>query len=186
MRGVGLTSEGRLPAGALLAFLAVSILAATDLALDLRGSVTLGHVLAEGGVSLIGLLGASVAARRLHLMSRQVRAAKAEARSLEARLETTTAEAARWKSEAQNLLSGLSAAIERQFDRWKLSAAEKEVGLLLLKGLSHKEIAGIRAVSEATARQQARALYRKAGLSGRHDLASFFLEDLMLPAHERH
>ncbi|MBT8470373.1 MAG: helix-turn-helix transcriptional regulator [Myxococcales bacterium] len=66
-------------------------------------------------------------------------------------------------------------------DRWRLSPAEKEVALLLLKGLSHKEIAKVRSVTETTARQQARAVYRKAGLSGRHDLAAFFLEDLMLP-----
>jgi DNA-binding CsgD family transcriptional regulator len=77
--------------------------------------------------------------------------------------------------------SGLSQAIDEQFDRWQLSPAEKEVGLLLLKGLSHREVAEARSVTEATARQQARAVYKKAGLSGRHDLAAFFLEDLMLP-----
>jgi DNA-binding NarL/FixJ family response regulator len=54
--------------------------------------------------------------------------------------------------------------------------------MLLLKGLSHKEIAEVRAITEATARQQARAVYRKAGLSGRADLAAFFREDLLLPA----
>ncbi|MFA9470423.1 MAG: hypothetical protein ACERNK_07620 [Deltaproteobacteria bacterium] len=45
-----------------------------------------------------------------------------------------------------------------------------------------KEVASVRSVSDATARQQVRAVYKKAGLSGRHDLAAFFLEDLMLPA----
>jgi DNA-binding CsgD family transcriptional regulator len=78
-------------------------------------------------------------------------------------------------------LAGLGVAIDRQFERWALSPAEKEVALLLLKGLSHKEIAGVRSVTEATARQQARAVYKKAGLSGRHDLSAFFLEDLLLP-----
>lgn len=63
--------------------------------------------------------------------------------------------------------------------RWELSPAEKEVALLLLKGLSHKEIAEVRGTSEATVRQQSRALYKKAGLTGRHDLAAFFLEDLL-------
>jgi DNA-binding CsgD family transcriptional regulator len=78
-------------------------------------------------------------------------------------------------------MAGLGAAIDAQFDRWGLSPAEKEVGLLLLKGLSHREVAQARSVTEATARQQARAVYRKAGVSGRADLAAFFLEDLMLP-----
>lgn len=36
-------------------------------------------------------------------------------------------------------------------------------------------------MSEATVRQQARALYQKAGLGGRYDLAAFFLEDLLDP-----
>jgi DNA-binding CsgD family transcriptional regulator len=39
----------------------------------------------------------------------------------------------------------------------------------------------MRGISEATARQQARAVYRKAGVGGRNDLAAFFLEDLALP-----
>jgi hypothetical protein len=36
-------------------------------------------------------------------------------------------------------------------------------------------------IGETTARQQAGAIYRKAGLSGRHELAAFFLEDLLGP-----
>jgi DNA-binding NarL/FixJ family response regulator len=51
----------------------------------------------------------------------------------------------------------------------------------LLKGLSHKEVAIIRDVSDATIRQQARSIYQKAGVAGRHELAAFFLEDLTLP-----
>jgi len=72
-------------------------------------------------------------------------------------------------------------AIDDQLERWHLSAAEKEVALLLLKGLEHKEIAQLREVAETTVRQQARSLYRKAGLAGRHELAAFFLEDLLGP-----
>ncbi|MCZ7679332.1 MAG: hypothetical protein M5U28_11460 [Sandaracinaceae bacterium] len=53
--------------------------------------------------------------------------------------------------------------------------------LLLLKGLSLKEIAAARDTGERTAREQARAVYRKSGLSGRAELAAFFLEDLLAP-----
>jgi DNA-binding NarL/FixJ family response regulator len=55
------------------------------------------------------------------------------------------------------------------------------VALLLLKGLSLKEIATVRATSERTVRAQARSLYSKAGLTGRAALSSFFLEDLLAP-----
>jgi DNA-binding CsgD family transcriptional regulator len=73
-----------------------------------------------------------------------------------------------------------SEAIDHQLHRWGLTASEKEVALLLLKGLSFKDIAGLRGTNENTVRQQARALYKKAGLTGRHELAAFFLEDLLV------
>lgn len=176
-----ITSEGRLLTGLLVAFFAVAVLAGVDVASDLREGTTVGHVLAEGGVIVVGLVGAVVVARQLLRDLRRARSAQAEARALAERLQATEAEAARWRNEARSLLDGLGAALDRQFERWALSPAEKEVALLLLKGLSHKEIAEVRSITEATARQQARAVYRKAGLSGRNDLAAFFLEDLLLP-----
>lgn len=182
MRRHELTSEGTLLLGVLAAFVAVALLAALDLASDLRAGTTVGHVLAEGGVFCVGLLGALFIARRLLGIVRSERAAREETLQLAERLKASEAEAARWRDEASDLLRGLGAALDRQFGRWALSPAEKEVALLLLKGLSHKEIAELRSVTEATARQQARAVYKKAGLSGRNDLAAFFLEDLLLPS----
>jgi DNA-binding CsgD family transcriptional regulator len=88
---------------------------------------------------------------------------------------------ARFRGESQQHARGLGEAIDRQFQRWGLSPAEREVALLLVKGLSHKEAAEVRATSERTVRQQALAVYRKAGLAGRAELAAFFLEDLLQP-----
>lgn len=176
------TSEKPLLGATVAAFIVMVGLAASDLVSDLREGTTVGHVLAEAGILLVGFIGAVLFARKLLSASRLARAARAEAKSLAARLEVTAAEAERWRGEARDLVLGLGQAIDGQFDRWGLSRAEKEVGLLLLKGLSHKEIGAARSVTEATARQQARAVYKKAGLSGRNDLAAFFLEDLMLPA----
>ena len=48
--------------------------------------------------------------------------------------------------------------------------------------LSLKEIAEIRKTTEKTARAQSVAVYAKAGLGGRSELAAFFLEDLLLPS----
>jgi DNA-binding NarL/FixJ family response regulator len=63
-----------------------------------------------------------------------------------------------------------------------LTEAEREVALLLLKGLSNKEIAAVRAASERTvSREQAQSIYSKAGLTGRATLSAFFLEDLLAP-----
>jgi len=51
--------------------------------------------------------------------------------------------------------------------------------MLLLKGLSIKEIAALRETHEKTVRQQASAIYRKAGVAGRHAFAAWFIEDLL-------
>ena len=96
-------------------------------------------------------------------------------------LELARAQGQRWRTEARAHLNGLGEAIEAQFSRWNLTEAEREVALLLLKGLSHKETATVRAVSERTVREQSRSIYSKAGLTGRTALSAFFLEDLLAP-----
>ena len=96
-------------------------------------------------------------------------------------LELARVQGQRWRSEARTFLTGLGEAIEAQFSRWNLTEAEREVALLLLKGLSHQEVATVRAVSERTVREQARSIYAKAGLTGRAALSAFFLEDLLAP-----
>jgi DNA-binding CsgD family transcriptional regulator len=96
-------------------------------------------------------------------------------------LEVARLQGQRWRTEARTYLNGLGEAIDVQFSRWNLTEAEREVALLLLKGLSLKEVATVRATNERTVRSQARALYAKAGLSGRAALSAFFLEDLLAP-----
>lgn len=96
-------------------------------------------------------------------------------------LEVARVQGQRWRSEARTLLTGLGDAIDAQFTRWNLTDAEREVALLLLKGLSLKEVAAVRATTERTIRAQAQAIYAKAGVSGRAALSAFFLEDLLAP-----
>jgi DNA-binding CsgD family transcriptional regulator len=96
-------------------------------------------------------------------------------------LEIARLQGQRWRSDSRLLLRGLGEAIDAQFTRWSLTDAEREVALLLLKGLSTKEIAAVRAGSERTVREHARAVYAKAGLTGRAALSAFFLEDLLAP-----
>ncbi|MEZ5535719.1 MAG: LuxR C-terminal-related transcriptional regulator [Thiolinea sp.] len=70
-------------------------------------------------------------------------------------------------------------AINQQFDSWTLTPSEREVATLLLKGLSFEEISTVRNTKEKTVRQQASSIYRKSGLSGRHEFAAWFFEDLL-------
>lgn len=96
-------------------------------------------------------------------------------------LEVARLQGQRWRTESRALLAGLGQAIDEQFSRWNLTESEREVALLLLKGLSLKEVAAVRATTERTIRAQARAIYTKAGLTGRAALSAFFLEDLLAP-----
>lgn len=65
------------------------------------------------------------------------------------------------------------------FKKWKLTKAESEIAGLLLKGLSLKEIATIRASNENTVRSQCTSIYRKSKLSNRSQLSSYFLDNLV-------
>ncbi len=69
--------------------------------------------------------------------------------------------------------------IGTQFDEWRLSKAERDVALLSLKGLSIAQIAELRQTKEGTIKAQSAAVYRKAGVSGRLQLLSFFVEELL-------
>lgn len=99
----------------------------------------------------------------------------------ESEINQMKAERDEWKQKSSELIVEFQDYILRHFDYWKLTNSEKEVGLFLLKGLSSKEIAVIRNVSERTIRNQAMSIYSKSGLSGKHELAAYFLEELLLP-----
>ncbi len=96
-------------------------------------------------------------------------------------LEARGVERDAWRARAETFLRGLGAEIDAQLQAWKLSPAERETAMLVLKGYGHKEIAALQQKSERTVRQHAAAVYRKSGLSGRAELSGFFLEDLLLP-----
>lgn len=72
--------------------------------------------------------------------------------------------------------------MQKQFDVWGLTDSEQQIVISLLKGLSFREVAALRDTREKTVRQQATGIYRKAGLSGRHELAAWFFEDLLDPS----
>ena len=173
--GSDLTDVGqRRAAVAVALFLGIAILMGLDVAGDIQAGVQWMHVLVEGFVMVLATGG--MTALWLGFQRAEARAAK-----LDTDLTTARVEASRYKEEAHDAMQGLGAAIDSQFERWSLTPAEREVGLLLLKGLSHREIAEVRATTEPTVRQQALMIYRKSGLRSRSELAAFFLEDLLLP-----
>lgn len=162
--------------GVMAAILAViTVVMGADVAADYAVGQPPWHVRLEILVTVLGLVG-------LGMLLHELLEARGRAAGLRRGLAAAEAESVRWRGQAQSLLRGLGQAIDEQFGRWALTAAEREVALLLLKGLSHKEAAALRNTSERTVRQQALSVYRKSGLGGRTELAAFFLEDLLLPA----
>ncbi|MFT3917531.1 MAG: helix-turn-helix transcriptional regulator [Anaeromyxobacteraceae bacterium] len=161
----------------------VTVLIAGDVVSDLRAGSPVQHVLVEAASMALAVAGALFLWLRLRALRRRASALDARLTRVRTELDRAREDLDRFRTESGEAMRGLAAAIERQFERWGLSSAEAEVALLLLKGLPTKQIAEVRETSERTVRQQALAVYRKAGLSGRAELAAFFLEDLLLPAH---
>jgi len=69
--------------------------------------------------------------------------------------------------------------MEEHSDLWALTPSERNVALFVIKGLSIAEIAGLRHTEEGTIKMQCNAIYSKAGVSGRQQLLSLFIEELM-------
>jgi DNA-binding CsgD family transcriptional regulator len=69
--------------------------------------------------------------------------------------------------------------LQEKFAEWGLTASERDVALFAIKGMSTADIAGLRSTSEGTVKAQTNAIYRKAGVSGRSQLLSLFIDDLM-------
>lgn len=69
--------------------------------------------------------------------------------------------------------------IEAFFDEWKLTGAERDVAIMIVKGLDNDSIARIRNTAPGTVRAQATRIYDKSGTEGRAQFISSFLEELM-------
>ncbi|WP_281969040.1 helix-turn-helix transcriptional regulator [Roseovarius nanhaiticus] len=69
--------------------------------------------------------------------------------------------------------------IDAFFEGWQLTPSEREVALLILKGFDNEEIARLRGTAPGTVRAQSARLYSKAGVDGRAQLFSLFLEELL-------
>ena len=70
--------------------------------------------------------------------------------------------------------------LDERFAAWDFTPAERDVAMFALKGLSLSEIALLRATTEGTVKTQTNAIYRKAGVTGRPQFLSLFIEDLLM------
>lgn len=85
------------------------------------------------------------------------------------------------KAESQvRLASGaFMEVLKEHYERWGLTPAERDVATFAIKGMSLREIANLRETSPGTIKAQTNAIYRKANVSGRPQLMSLFVEELI-------
>ncbi|WP_245756484.1 helix-turn-helix transcriptional regulator [Amphritea atlantica] len=157
----------------LMLFLVVIVSASgTDIAADLSHGAGLTHLLQEITILLFALIILSLLIFDNFMKKSQIRQLKEE---LEAAKNMPVPESVAVLAARQQL----SQAIDEQFTEWQLTASERDVGIMLLKGYSLKEIAALRGTADKTIRQQASAIYQKSGTPGRHAFSAWFIEDLL-------
>lgn len=158
-----MTIDARLASIAALSI--VTTLVIIDVVMDAAAGGAPAHLAMEAFAALIALYALSVLLRDWRNSRRRV-----------AQLDE---EAAVWKQRSKKWIDGLAQEIDQQMTRWTFTPSEKDVAFLLIKGLSTKEIAAVRGRSIQTVRTQTASIYAKSGLSGRTQLAAWFLEDLV-------
>lgn len=150
--------------------LLVTVASGADLVADLSEGVEVSHIIQESVIMMIAGSGFVWLAWKL---------SKSKKAILTLELELESVKHFQQPEEVIAVKRRLSEVIARQFETWCLSKSEQEIGLLLLKGFSLKEIATLRGTAEKTIRQQASSVYKKAGLSGRHAFSAWFIEDFL-------
>ena len=82
--------------------------------------------------------------------------------------------------ESLNVAQGaLGDVMEGYYRSWGLTASEQDIATFTIKGYSIAEIAELRGSAEATVKTHLNAIYRKSGTSGRGQLTSLLIEDLL-------
>ena len=69
--------------------------------------------------------------------------------------------------------------VRSQFAKWELTVAEKDVALLLLRGLNTSDIANLRSVSVGTIKVQAHNVFGKSGVSSRVEFMALFMDEFI-------
>ncbi len=94
-------------------------------------------------------------------------------------LRSSRAQAAKAEEALRVAQSAFRDVLEERFLAWELTPAERDVALFAIKGFSTQDMADLRGVSEGTIKAQTAAIYRKAGVSGRPQLLSLFIDELV-------
>lgn len=153
-------------------FTVVVITSGADILADLSHGVETGHIVKEAIIVSISIIAIAWLLLGLYQQKLEIKSLRQELDVLD----NTQTSPEKYVLEARKKLGDV---VKQQFSEWMLTGSEIEVGWLLLKGLSLKEIAIVRNTQEKTVRQQASSIYKKSGVSGRHAFSAWFIEDIL-------
>ena len=151
----------------------IMILNLADVVTDISLGVPRWHILEEFVIVIAAAFG------MLYLIF-EMRRRTNQLEDLKRTLSDSDEQLAHITNEMRSARHHYSEVIHQQFDQWKLTGSEQQVAMLLLKGLSFKEISAVRDTKEKTVRQQASTVYAKSGVDGRHAFSAWFLEDFLV------
>lgn len=143
-----------------------------DIFADLQLGIPAWHIAQESILVMLTVVGSIYLGIDIIRGSRQVKALRTKLAKADKQINNMSSQMRAARQE-------YSQTIAAQFDAWGFTKSEQQVALLLLKGLSFKEIAEVRLTKEKTVRQQASTIYSKAHVDGRHTLCAWFMEDFI-------
>jgi DNA-binding CsgD family transcriptional regulator len=171
--------ENRIKIITFVILLGTSIFALVDIILDMNEGVTTEHLIHEAALWAFSMAGAFYQFKIIKWQNREMDEFQSKINELDLNNNALRLEQENFQKKITHLSTEFLLNIDEQFNKWVFSRAEKEIALLLIKGLAMKEIADIRGSSESTVRQQASQIYKKSSLNGRMELSAFFLDDLL-------
>jgi DNA-binding CsgD family transcriptional regulator len=157
----------------------ISFFTLADILLDIEEGIPLNHLIHEGAIWLFCMIAAIFQFRVIKWQNNELAEFKIKVDDLQLTNIKLQEEQKNFQKKISHLSTEFLINIDDQFDKWEFTRAEKEIALLLIKGLAMKEIAEIRQSSENTVRQQASQIYKKSSMGGRMELSAFFLDDLL-------
>lgn len=156
-----------------------SIFALADILLDIKERVPFDHLVHEAALWMFSMIGAFYQFKIIKWQNKEMAGFQQQISDLDQVNLRLKKEQENFEKKISHLSNEFLSNIDEQFNQWQFSRGEKEIALLLIKGLSMKEIATIRGSNENTVRQQSSQIYKKSSLHGRMELSAFFLDDLL-------
>jgi len=169
-----LTLENKMTSIISMVFFAIVAIASTaDIIVDLSLGARMGHIIQESIIAAFSLI-------LFFILYSDIKKQKKQNNLLISQLAEIKEISEKASEELIKAKRDFGAVVTKQFSIWRFTESESDIALFLLKGFNSKEIAELRGTSDKTTRNQLTSIYQKAGVSGKHTLIAWFMDDLLI------